>query len=164
MSICTYYNKSVKIYQVSWKGKRKSFSVSQYGEAEAKRLAEATEVAMMGTDGYLCPSGGAARAESPLKRFKLTPCVYLHWEHRESGSSYPYLRLALTTARRTLKARSVSLVKHGVVNAAEIAIDILTNYGYKPCSIHDLVNALELALNVSCTEHDFDLGRIPDII
>lgn len=164
MSICTYYNKSVKIYQVSWKGKRKSFSVSRYGEAEAKRLAEAAEVAMMGTDGYLCPSGGAARAESPLKRFKLTPCAYLHWETRTPGIAYPYLRLAFTTTRSKLMSRSLSLVKHGVVNAAEIAIDVLTENGYKPCSVDNLVTALELALNVSCTEHDFDLGRIPDII
>lgn len=164
MSICTYYNKSVKIYQVSWKGKRKSFSVSRYSEAGALRLAQQAEKAMMGTDGYLCPSGAAARGESPRKRFKLTPCVYLHWETRTPGCAYPYLRLVLTTTRSKLTARSLSLVKHGVVNAAEIAIDVLTENGYKPCSVDNLVTALELALNVSCTEYSFDLGRMPDNI
>lgn len=161
MSICTYYNKSVKIYQVSWKGKRKSFSVSRYGEAEAKRLAEAA----FAEYGPVNVNGHAYQSRQPTKNFDLMTNFSLFWKtSRTTIKKYPYLVISFmpndgVCSNKTIKQ---SLTKHGIKNSVVKLRKQLLDAGYPEMSESELINEVRGALQVSYAKHNFDLKLIPD--
>lgn len=161
MSICTYYNKSVKIYQVSWKGKRKSFSVSRYGDAEAKRLAEAAFAAY----GPVNINGHAYQSRQPTKNFDLMTNFSIFWKtSRTTIKKYPYLVISFmpndgVCSNKTIK---LSLAKHGIKNSVVKLRNRLLDAGYPTMSESELINEVRAALESSYAEHNFDLKTIPD--
>lgn len=144
-----------------YRRKSQYFSVSKYGEAEAKRLAEVA----FAEYGALTVNGRAFKAPHCDKKFSVTPNVCFHWKpSRATGKPYPYILVNFIPQAGTYqrKAVNISLAKNGIKNSTVRACKHLLQAGYPEVLESKLADEVRTALLTSYVEQGFDLKLIPD--